>query len=70
MGGGLALAVAADFPTLVGKIVIVDALPCLMALTHPDFNPVADKDCSDMITRITAMNHEQFVRMRGMGCSL
>ena len=25
MGGGLALAVAADFPTLVGKIVIVDA---------------------------------------------
>lgn len=66
MGGGLALAVAADFPTLVGKIVIVDALPCLMALTHPDFNPVADKDCSDMITRITAMNHEQFVRMQRM----
>lgn len=37
-----------------------------MALTHPDFNPVADKDCSDMITRITAMNHEQFVRMQRM----
>ena len=37
MGGGLALAIAAEFPELTGKIVIVDALPCLMALRVPDF---------------------------------
>ena len=37
MGGGLVLAIAAEFPELTGKIVIVDALPCLMALTVPDF---------------------------------
>lgn len=66
MGGGLALAVAADFPTLVGKIVIVDALPCLMALTNPDFKSIVDKDCSDMIARMTSMEHEQFVRMQRM----
>ena len=28
MGGGLAMAIAADYPELVQKIIIVDALPC------------------------------------------
>jgi pimeloyl-ACP methyl ester carboxylesterase len=32
MGGGLALAIAADYPELIGKIVVVDALPCLSGL--------------------------------------
>ena len=32
MGGGLALAVAADCPNLLQGVVVVDALPCLAAL--------------------------------------
>ena len=37
MGGGLALAVAADCPNLLQGVVVVDALPCLAALYRPDF---------------------------------
>ena len=37
MGGGLALALAADYPDLIGKIVVVDALPCLAALSNVSF---------------------------------
>lgn len=48
MGGGLALALAADFPYIVRRIVIVDALPCLMALTNPEFKSMPAKDCSDI----------------------
>ncbi len=66
MGGGLALAIAADFPGLAQKIVIVDALPCLMALTNPGFQSVPGKDCSDVINQMTAMNEEQFARMQRM----
>lgn len=66
MGGGLALAIAADFPYLARKIVVVDALPCLMALSNPEFKSVPAKDCSEMINRITAMNEEQFVQMQRM----
>lgn len=49
MGGGLVLAIAAEFPELTGKIVIVDALPCLMALTVPDFKSASDNDCTDLL---------------------
>jgi pimeloyl-ACP methyl ester carboxylesterase len=64
MGGGLALAIASDFPDLCSKIVVVDALPCLMALTNPNFQSNPDNDCSDVINRITNMNEEQFAQMQ------
>src|SRR5699024_2031103 len=35
MGGGLALALAADYPDLIKKIVVVDALPSLAAMNNP-----------------------------------
>jgi pimeloyl-ACP methyl ester carboxylesterase len=66
MGGGLALAIAAEFPELTRKIVIVDALPCLMALRVPDFKSAPDNDCTDLIDRITAMDEEQFAQMQRM----
>ncbi|WP_044264831.1 alpha/beta fold hydrolase [Bacteroides timonensis] len=69
MGGGLALAIAAEFPELTGKIVIVDALPCLMALTVPDFKSAPDNDCTDLIDRITAMDEEQFAQMQRMSAA-
>ncbi|WP_447643090.1 MULTISPECIES: alpha/beta fold hydrolase [Chitinophagaceae] len=35
--GGVALAIAADYTNLIGKIVVVDALPCLSAYFNPAF---------------------------------
>ncbi|MDP5198015.1 alpha/beta fold hydrolase [Flavobacterium sp. DG2-3] len=64
MGGGLALAIAADYPELVGKIVVVDALPCLAALSDPSFQSKENNDCSAMVTQMTAMNEKQFYDMQ------
>ncbi|ASK30688.1 alpha/beta hydrolase [Chryseobacterium sp. T16E-39] len=64
MGGGLALALAADYPGLIGKIVIVDSLPCLAALMNPSFTAKENNDCSAMISKMTAMTDEQFHQMQ------
>jgi len=64
MGGGLALAIAADYPELIGKIVVVDALPCLAALSDPSFKSKENNDCSAMVTQMTAMTDVQFYDMQ------
>lgn len=64
MGGGLALAIAADYPELIGKIVIVDALPCLAALTDPSFKSKENNDCSATVNQMTAMTETQFYDMQ------
>lgn len=64
MGGGLALAIAADYPELVGKIVIVDTLPCLAALSDPAFTSKESNDYSSTIAQLTAMTDEQFRQMQ------
>lgn len=64
MGGGLALAIAADYPELIGKIVMVDALPCLAALSDPSFKSKENNDCSAMVTQMTAMTDVQFYDMQ------
>jgi pimeloyl-ACP methyl ester carboxylesterase len=64
MGGALAMAVAADFPALPGKIVVVDALPCLAALMNPSFQSKEQPDCMGMINQMTAMPDEQFQQMQ------
>lgn len=64
MGGGLALAIAADYPELAGKIVIVDTLPCLAAISDPNFTSKENNDCSSTITQLTAMNDDQFRTMQ------
>lgn len=66
MGGGLALAIASDYPDLISKIIVVDALPCLPALTNPDFESNPNNDCSNMISQITTMDNEQFTQMQKM----
>ena len=43
MGGGLALAVAADRSDLLKSVVVVDALPCLSALYNPGFQSQAER---------------------------
>lgn len=64
MGGGLALAIAADYPDLLSRIVVVDALPCLMAVTNPGFQSNPANDCTAMIDQITSMKEEQFKQMQ------
>jgi pimeloyl-ACP methyl ester carboxylesterase len=66
MGGGLALALAADYPDLIGGIVVVDALPCLSAMMDPGFKSQENPDCSAMEGQIKKMPDEQFYRMQKM----
>jgi len=64
MGGGLALAIAADYPTLASKIVIVDALPCLAAMSNPDFKSNPNNDCSPVVAKFTSLTDQQFYQMQ------
>lgn len=66
MGGGLALAIASDYPDLVSKIIVVDALPCLAALTNPDFQSNPNNDCSNIVNQINSMGNQQFTQMQKM----
>ncbi|MDR7372544.1 alpha/beta hydrolase [Flavobacterium aquidurense] len=64
MGGGLALALASDYPELISKIVVVDALPCLNALMDPSFKSKENNDCSPMVNQMTGMPETQFLEMQ------
>jgi pimeloyl-ACP methyl ester carboxylesterase len=64
MGGGLALAIASDYPELMSKIVVVDALPCLAALRDPSFKSQENNDCSSMLSQVTAMSDDEFYQMQ------
>lgn len=66
MGGGLALALASDYPELIEKIIVVDALPCLAALMNPAFKSVEKPDCSAMVNQISNTSNEQFYQMQKM----
>jgi pimeloyl-ACP methyl ester carboxylesterase len=55
MGGGLALAIASDYPELIDKIVVVDALPCRFERSF--FKSQENNDCSPMLNQI-AMSEE------------
>ena len=64
MGGGLALAIASDYPELINKIAVVDALPCLAALRDPSFKSQVNNDCTSMLNQITAMSEDEFYQMQ------
>lgn len=64
MGGGLALAIASDYPELIKKIIVVDALPCLQALSNPSFVSAENPDCKQLINQMTALTKEQFYQMQ------
>jgi len=66
MGGAMALALASEYPDLVGKIVVIDALPCLAAMSNPTFQPTEKPDCSAMITQMTSLSNDQFTQMQRM----
>ena len=64
MGGGLALAIASDYPDLIKKIVVVDALPCLQALSNPGFISTENPDCSPLVNQMAALTQEQFYQIQ------
>ena len=64
MGGGLAMAIAADYPELISKIVVVDALPCLSALRDPSFKSQQNNDCTSMNNEIITMSEDDFLQMQ------
>jgi len=63
MGGDLALALAADYPDLVSKIIVVDALPCLTATRDSTFKSKDTINCNKMISMMTSMAAPQFYYM-------
>ena len=64
IGGGLALAIASDYPELISRIVVVDALPCLAALRDPSFKSQVNNDCTLMVNQMTAMSEDEFHQMQ------
>lgn len=64
MGGGLALAIAADYPELVSKIVVVDALPCLAAMQNPSFKSNPNNDCSAAVNKFNNLTEAQVYQMQ------
>lgn len=64
MGGGLALAIAADYPQLPAKIIIIDALPCLAAMRNPSFKSNPNNDCSASINKFKNMSDANFKLMQ------
>ncbi len=61
MGGCLALALASDYPDLVNNVVVVDALPCIAAITNPGFTPASHCPFTD---QLLAATDEQFLAMQ------
>lgn len=64
MSGGLALALASDYPDVIGKIVVVDALPCLSAIMNKAFKSKENNDCSPVVKQFTAMSDSAFLQMQ------
>lgn len=69
MGGGLALAVAADRPDLLKSIVVVDALPCLSALYNLGFQSQAELDCTGILQQLITLDDVQFARQQRLSAA-
>ncbi|MCW3072801.1 MAG: alpha/beta hydrolase [Bacteroidetes bacterium] len=66
IGGGMAMLLAADYPQLIGKIVVVDALPCLGALSNASFAAEKSPDCSMYVKQFQSMDDKQYYQMQKM----
>ena len=69
MGGLLAMDIASDYPDLIRKIIVVDALPCLSALSNPAFKHKEGNDCAGIINQFKAISNDQFYKMQKGGIS-
>lgn len=60
LGGVVAMDLAAHYPLLISKIIVVDALPSLSAFFNPSFQPDNEPDCSPMAKQFVSMDNQQF----------
>ena len=60
LGGVMAYMLAADYPDMMSKIVIVDALPCLAAMSNPSFKATENPDCNMFIDIFKKSNDKDF----------
>ena len=64
LGGVMAYMLAADYPELVSKFIIVDALPCLSAMFNPAFVSQEQNDCSGIVSKFKSMDDKGFLSMQ------
>ena len=64
LGGVMALWLAADYPQLVSKIIVVDALPCLPGISNPTFAAKQKPDCGQFATGFATMDDKSFYQMQ------
>ncbi|MFL5763673.1 MAG: alpha/beta fold hydrolase [Bacteroidia bacterium] len=64
IGGGMAMLLASDHPEMFSKIIVVDALPCLGALSNPSYTAQSNPDCSSFVSRFQSMGNDQFYAMQ------
>ena len=64
LGGTIAQWVASDYPSLVSGIVVVDALPCLSALSNPGFKALPEPDCTKFRTGFLSLPPASFEQMQ------
>lgn len=64
MGGALAMALASDYPNLLEKIVVVDAVPFFSALMNPNIEAIENPECSEMQNQIVSTSPEDFYQMQ------
>ena len=63
----MALMLAGRYPDLMGKIVVVDALPCLPALMNPAFVPAAHPGCDAWGAQFRAIGDSVFYQQQRQG---
>jgi pimeloyl-ACP methyl ester carboxylesterase len=60
IGGVIAEWLAADYPNLISRIVVVDAVPCLFALSDSNYKAYPNPDCSFMVKYYKSFDSAQF----------
>ncbi len=70
LGGLMAQWLAADYPELVEQIIVVDALPCLPALSNAQFEAAEEADCGQMKSMFTNMDDAQFEQTQKMSLGM
>jgi len=70
LGGVMAQWLAADYPELVERIIVVDALPCLPALSNAAFEVPETADCSQTTAMFTSMDDAQFEQTQKMSLGM
>jgi pimeloyl-ACP methyl ester carboxylesterase len=63
LGGVIALELAANYPDVFSKVIIIDAFPCISALYNPNFKAQTTIDLSPIIKQFSQMTGPQFSLM-------